>query len=85
MVKTIQYFNVQGTLVINKEKIQFSKAIRATSEEEAKAKILLHYGSKHNVQRQLIKITSVKGVKREQVDDVIGQEFSSEGFKYIRG
>lgn len=86
MVKSIQYFNVKGTIVINNEKIQFSKVTRATSEEDAKAKVFLHYGSKHKIKRQLIKVTSVNSVKSEQIDDPIGQEFSSsEGFKYLRG
>ncbi len=84
MSKAIKYFNVLGTIIINKEKIEFSKVIRATTEEEAKNKIYLHYGSKHKIGRQVIKITSIKETK--SVDDPIGQELSqSECFKYIRG
>lgn len=84
MSNSIKYFNVLGTIIINKEKIQFSKVIRATSEAEAKNKVYLHYGSKHKISRQIIKISSVKETK--SVDDPIGQELSqSEGFKYLRG
>ena len=86
MSKSIKYFNVIGTIVINKEKIQFSKVIRAASEEEAKNKVFLHYGSKHKIKRQVIKITNVKDVKKDQIEDPIGEELSqSESFKYIRG
>ena len=70
MSKSIKYFNVLGTIIINKEKIEFSKVIRATSEVEAKNKIFVHYGSKHKISRQGIKITSVKETK--SVDDPIG-------------
>lgn len=84
MSKSIKYFNVLGTIIINKEKIEFSKVVRATSETEATEKIYLHYGSKHAIGRQVIKVTSVKETK--EVDDPIGQELSqSESFKYIRG
>lgn len=86
MSKVIKYFNVQGTLIINKEKIQFSKVIRASAENEAKEKVFLHYGSKHKIKRQIIKISSVKEMKKNQVDDPVGEEFSkAESFKIIRG
>ena len=86
MSKSIQYFNVKGTLTINKELIQFSKVIRATSEQEAERKIKLHYGSKHNIRRQVIKVTSTTSVKKDQVEDPIGEEFSkTDSFKLIRG
>lgn len=86
MSKVIKYFNVQGTLIINKEKIQFSKVIRASAENEAKEKVFLHYGSKHKIKRQVIKISSVKEMKKDQVDDPVGVEFSkAESFKIIRG
>ena len=86
MSKSIQYLNVLGTIIINKEKIQFSKVIRATSEAEAERKIFIHYGSKHNVKRQVIKITGIKSVKKEQVEDPIGEELSkSDSFKLLRG
>lgn len=86
MVNSIQYFNVEGTIIINKEKIQFSKAVRAVSEQEAERMILLHYGSKHKVKRQLIKINSVKAIKADQVDDPIGREFAkADSFKFIKG
>ena len=84
MAKSIQYFNVQGTIVINKEKINFSKVIRAATEDEAKNKVFIHYGSKHNIKRQLIKFSSVKTVKNDQVEDTIGQELSG-SFQYLRG
>ena len=45
MAKSIGYFNVEGTIIINKEKIKFSKAIRATSEHEAEHKIQVLFGS----------------------------------------
>lgn len=86
MVKSIGYFKVEGTLIINKEKIKFSQSIRATNEEEAGRKILLHYGSKHKIKRQLIKIHSTKPIKADQVDDPIGQEFGKvNSFKFIKG
>ena len=86
MSKSIKYFNVIGTIVINKEKIQFSKVIRSASEEEAKNKVFLHYGSKHKIKRQVIKISSVKEVKKVQIEDPVGEELSkSESFKYLRG
>ncbi len=86
MSKAIKYYNVQGTLNINKEKIQFSKVIRASAELEAKEKIFLHYGSKHKIKRQIIKISSVKEMKKDQIDDPIGDVFSKAGsFKIIRG
>ena len=86
MSKSIKYFKVLGTIVINKEKIQFSKVIRSSSEEEAKNSVLLHYGSKHRIKRQVIKISSVEEVKKNQVEDPIGEELSNvESFKYLRG
>ena len=86
MLNAIKYYNVTGTIIINKEKIQFSKAIRSTSEEMAQEKIFLHYGSKHKIKRQLIKITSVKEVKKDQIEDPIGEELSqADSFKFIRG
>ena len=86
MSKSIKYFKVLGTIVINNEKIQFSKVIRSSNEEDAKNKVLLHYGSKHRIKRQVIKISSVKEVKKDQVEDPIGEELSNvESFKYLRG
>ena len=86
MSKVIKYYSVQGTLIINKEKIQFSKDIRASAENEAKEKVYLHYGSKHKIKRQVIKISSVKEMKKAQIDDPLGEEFSKAGtFKIIRG
>ena len=43
--RSIGYFKVEGSIIINKEKIKFSKTIRATSESEAEQSVLLHYGS----------------------------------------
>jgi ribosomal protein L20A (L18A) len=83
--RNIKNYIITGTIIINKEKIKFSKALRSTSENEAKESVFLHYGSKHHIKRQVIKIQSVK-VSEQQIEDPIGEVLSStDNFKYIRG
>lgn len=82
--QSIKTYFVKGQMKVKGEKINFSRNIRSTSEEDVKEKIYLHFGSKHHVKRQLIKFDSIKIVKddNDPVNAVISS--SEDPFKYIK-
>ena len=53
-------FLVEGKFKAGVQWEKFSKEVEAKSERHAREKVLSTYGSKHKVERRLIKIKSVK-------------------------
>jgi ribosomal protein L20A (L18A) len=84
-ISKIQTFNVKGHFKNKGEIVNFSRNVRSLNPEDAKEKVLLHFGAKHKIKRQAIRFESIKPLKKDDGDQVNAVLRTADKFKYIKG
>ncbi|MFQ5910570.1 MAG: 50S ribosomal protein L18Ae [Thermoplasmata archaeon] len=72
-------YKISGTFLMGQSWSPFRKEVAGEDENDAVERLLSDLGSKHRVKRRNIKISSVEGLKGEEVED------SLVGFRIKRG
>jgi len=62
-------YRLKGKFKMGKEIMPFTKEFFASSEEEARDKLLCDLGSKHRTKRRDITISEIKKIKVEEITD----------------
>lgn len=66
--KSVKIYQVKGYLR-TKNKSKFVKEFCAISEKDVEEKIFTEFGSKNRIKRNLIKITRIKEISKDEITD----------------
>ena len=80
----IRYYRVKGSFPDQGERVQFARDVRSITTDDAKEKIFVHFGSKHRIKRNSIKIQSISEIKPSETLDSSLESLSEPSFKYYR-
>ncbi|ADZ08798.1 50S ribosomal protein LX [Methanobacterium lacus] len=70
-------FKIQGKFMMGQGLKNFTKELKATSEDDIKEKIYSEFGSKHRIGRNKIFIDEIKEISEEEAQDPMIKALSS--------
>ena len=70
-------FKIQGKFMMGQGLKNFTKELKATSEEDIREKIYSEFGSKHRIGRNKIFIDEIREISEEDAQDPMIKDLSS--------